>query len=182
MASSPGPSGRDSVVLHSTWTGIVMAVLGSIMMAVVTIAVLATEGWSWWSGALVVVTTALSVVVLFDLPIAAEFGADAVTRRNLARRHRLRWDDVQRLERLRVGILRTRRRGVGGGLVARIGHRRYVLVDTVESQLEFDAVRRVLGERADVLGLTDDLRPEEGHNPTWLYRRQHWRPDSAGRR
>ena len=182
MTSPSSTADSDAVVLHSTWTGIVMSVLGAFAMAAVTIAVIWTDGWSWYSAVLALVSVALAGVVTFDLPIASEFTAEGVTRRSIGRHHHLEWDEVQRLERLRVGVFRTRRDRAGGGLVARIGHRRYTLVDTIESPLEFDAVRRAMGERAEVLGLTDDLRPKEGSSPTWIYRRRHWRPDSAGGR
>jgi hypothetical protein len=76
-------------------------------------------------------------------------------------------------------MLRTRRDGRGGGLVAHIKGRKYVLVDTMESAVEFDDLRRVMGEWADALGLSGGMRPPDGRSPTWLYRKDHWKPESA---
>ena len=51
--------------------------------------------------------------------------------------------------------------------------------DTMESAIEFDELRRVLGEWAGALGLGDDQRPPDGRSPTWLYRQDRWKPESA---
>ena len=122
------------------------------------------------------VAAAAVLVVLLDLPIAATFTADGVTRRALLRRHALCWDKVRRVTRFRKGLLRFTGGGPGG-LVAEVGLARQLLVDVCESQTEFDEIRRILGvERAIALGFTDEARPLDGAKPTWLYRRASWRP------
>lgn len=175
MNAPHGDSPEDRIVLHSSWTGITLAAVGAVML--VAVAIIA------WIGAgatvLTIVVTALAAVavpvVAFDLPIASSFTANGVTRHTPLRHHHLAWGDVGRLKRVRVGIHRTRQ-GRQGGLIANRGHRNYTLVDRVESEFEFDDLRRILGPEAERLGLTDELRPPEGRSPTWLYRRAHWRP------
>lgn len=178
MRAPEGDSPEDRIVLHSSWTGIVLAVVGTVLLA--TVAVIA------WTGAgmtvLTIVVTVLAVVavlvIAFDLPIASTFTSSGVTRHTPLRRHHLAWDDIARLKRVRVGVHRTRH-GRQGGLIANRGHRNYTLVDRVESQMEFDDLRRVLGPQSVRLGLTDELEPPEGRPPTWLYRRAHWRPPDS---
>ena len=128
---------------------------------------------------LLVTSVVFAVVAIVDLPISAEFRSDGVVRRTAVRHQFIEWDRLKRLRRLRVGVWRTRRDGRGGGLLADVKGRNYVLVDTMESAIEFDELRRVLGEWADALGLGDGMRPPDGRSPTWLYRRDRWKPDSA---
>jgi len=166
----------DSITLHSSWRGIALSYAGA--GTLVVFAVLAAT-----RGAATAVTVGVGLaagaallVVLLDLPISATFTADGVTRRALLRRHVLRWDKVRRVTRFRKGLLRFAG-GAAGGLVAEVGLARQLLVDVCESQTEFDEIRRILGtERAIALGFTDEARPSEGTKPTWLYRRERWRP------
>jgi hypothetical protein len=184
MASAATPSGaqRDVVTLHSSWTGIVAAFTGAAIIAAFAAALIARNGVTVVNGVFALVVLALLAVVALDLPIASEFRPDGVLRRALLRHQWIEWDDVTRLGRLRVGVLRTVMSRRGGGLVADINGRNYVLVDRMESAMEFDRLRQVLGERAASLVTTADMRPPEGRSPTWLYRRQEWRPESARRR
>ncbi|NNE10693.1 MAG: hypothetical protein HKN41_00430 [Ilumatobacter sp.] len=170
---------QPSVTLHSTWSGIVMALLGAALFLLFAIGLIVTT-----VNALTVVLFVLALlfaaVALLDMPIASEFRSDGVVRRALLRKQFIPWDRVQRLKRLRVGFLRTRRDGRGGGLLAQVGRRKSVLVDTMESELEFDQLRRVLGDRAEQLGLDGErMRPPDGRSPTWLYRSNRWKPESA---
>ena len=177
-SSAPEAEGR-SVTLHSTWIGIVMSYLGALLFVVFSSSLLAVSGPSAISIGLFVVSLAFAGVALFDLPIAAEFRRDGVVRRTALRHHFIPWDDVTRLRRLRVGVLRTRKDARGGGLVAKVNGRNSVLVDTMESALEFDELERLLGEQGDALGLNDAIRPPDGRSPTWLYRKDRWKPESA---
>lgn len=176
MSSGDAP---DSIVLHSSWTGIVMGFAGAAVMIGVTVLAYVADGFGWVSGVIGVLTVALVLVVVFDLPISAEFDDDGVVRRSVGRHHRLRWDDVSRLRRMRVGVLRGRKDARGGGLIAVIGRRNYTLVDTMEGPREYERLVEILGERADAIGLNDALRPPDGRSPTWIYRRDKWRPDYA---
>jgi len=65
-------------------------------------------------------------------------------------------------------VLRTQRDGSGGGLVVDVKGRNYVLVDRMESAIDF--------------GLSAEKRPPDGRSPTWLCRRREWRPESASAR
>lgn len=177
LPSHTDPAER-SVTLHSTWTGIVMSFAGAAMLLAFAVGLLVTNGLSLVSGVIVVVAVIFAVVAAVDLPIAAEFRRDGVVRRALLRKQFIAWEDVTRLRRLRVGVVRTRR-GSGGGLVAAVGGRKYVLVDTMESATEFDDLRRLLGGMGEALGLNDSMRPPDGRSPTWLYRSKRWKPESA---
>ena len=179
LLSNVPESDSPTVTLHSTWTGIVMSYLGAVLFVAFAVGLLSVSYFGVITVGLLITSVVFAGVALFDLPISAEFRDDVVVRRTALRHQFIDWDRVTRLRRLRVGMLRTRRDGRGGGLVAHIKGRKYVLVDTMESAVEFDEVRRVMGEWADALGLGDDLRPPDGRSPTWLYRRDHWKPDSA---
>ena len=161
-SSAPEAEGR-SVTLHSTWIGIVMSYLGALLFVVFSSSLLAVSGPSAISIGLFVVSLAFAGVV----------------RRTALRHHFIPWDDVTRLRRLRVGVLRTRKDARGGGLVAKVNGRNSVLVDTMESALEFDELERLLGEQGDALGLNDAIRPPDGRSPTWLYHKDRWKPESA---
>jgi hypothetical protein len=168
-----------SIALHSTWIGIVMSYVGAVLFVVFAVGLLVAGVVNLVTIVLLATSLIFTVVALFDLPFAAEFRRDGVVRRMALRHQFISWERVTRLGRLRVGVLRTRRDARGGGLVAAIDRRKYVLVDTMESAVEFDDLRRLLGEWAEALSLTDDLRPPDGRSPTWLYRRNHWKPESA---
>ena len=175
----PSDPDSPSVTLHSTWTGIIVSFSGAALMILFGFGMVFVDGASWFTIGLVVAGVVLVAVVLFDQPIASEFTKHGVTRRAVFRHHRLAWEDITRLSRLRVGVLRTRRDN-RGGLIAEVGRRNYPLVDRMESAIEYDDLRRLLGpEQAENLSLTNDRRPPDGRSPTWKYRRCEWRPESA---
>ena len=177
LSDVPEYDGR-SITLHSTWAGTMMSGFGAVVFLAFAIGMLAVNGAGIVTVALLVAAVFFFVVVLFDLPIAATFRTDGVVRRTLLRHQFLAWDDVTRLRRMRTGIW-SRKDGRGGGLLATIGRRKYMLVDTMESAMEFDELRLVLGsEWAEALGLVDDYRPPDDRSPTWLYRRDQWKPES----
>ena len=155
-----------------------MSYAGGVLLLLFAVGLLIANGLTVVTGVLLVVGVVFLAVVLFDLPISAEFRRDGVVRRALLRNEFLSWDRVTRLRRLRTGVMPRRQRR-GGGLVAKVGRRTYILVDTMEGTIEFDDLRRLLGDRGESLGLTADLRPTEGRSPTWLYRRDRWKPESA---
>lgn len=167
------------MTLHSTWIGIVRSYAGGLIFLGFAVGLLATNGLNLITGGFLVLALVFVAVVLFDIPFATEFRRDGVTRRTALRHHVIPWERVKRIRRLRVGVVRTRRDGRGGGFVADVEGRNYVLVDTMECTVEFDDLRRLLGEQGDALGLSLDLRPPDECNPTWLYRRSKWKPDSA---
>ncbi len=153
--SSPAPT----VTVHSSLSGIALSCSGAIILAVVAVFLLAGGAPLIAVTIAMLLAVAAILVVLFDLPLAAEFSASGVTRRALLRRQHLEWSRVLRVSRARVGVVRTNTRA-SGGLVAEIGRRRYLLVDKAESQVEFEEVRRVVGaEVCERVGLTDALGP-----------------------
>jgi hypothetical protein len=178
ISDAPQYEGR-TITLHSTWTGIVMSYLGAAIFVGFSLLLLLDVGARLVTVGLLVTALIFTAVALFDLPISSEFRADGVVRRTAIRHQFIDWERLNRLRRLRVGLWSRNGSGRGGGLIADVKGRNYVLVDTMESSIEYDELRRVLGEWADALGLTDELRPPDGRSPTWLYRRSHWKPESA---
>lgn len=150
------------------------------MLASFSVVALIAAGIGVVTGALALITLAMVVVVLRDLPLSAEFRPDCVIRRSPLRRVEIAWSDVTRLTRSRTGVAGTRPEARSGGLVAVRNGRRYLLVDRAESEIEFEMVVRVLGDWADALLDQDAIRPLAGRSPTWTYRRRHWRPGSNG--
>lgn len=179
VLSNVPESDSPSITLHSTWMGIAMSYLGAVLFVAFAAGLVVFSEVNLITIGLLVTSLVFAAVALFDLPIASEFRHDGVVRRTALRHQFIDWERVTRLRRLRVGILRTRRDGRGGGLVAAINRRKYMLVDTMESAVEFDELCRVLGEWADALGLRETMRPPDGRSPTWLYRKDRWKPESA---
>lgn len=173
-----------TVTLHSSWTGILLAVVGA--LGVVAIAVLT---WTAEAALLVriiatVVAVGGAIVILVDMPIATTFTRAGLTRRCLLRKHTIPWDRITRLTRVPRGLYRVRRRDSAneGGLVALIGTRQYSLVDQMEGRAEFDALLEVIGVEGDHPLISRLIIPHDGRTPTWSFRRSRWRPDSADRR
>lgn len=178
--SSSERSGESaSLFLHSTWTTILGSTFGTLLMVAFATGLLIDTGWNWFSAVMSAVALALVSLILFEMPISSEFTTEGVTRRSIARHHFLAWEDLTALRRLRMGIMGTRDRARGGGLVAQRGRRTHALVDTMESAEEFEALRDLLGEYTDDLQMYEVRKPSEGRPPTWLYRRSRWKPESA---
>jgi hypothetical protein len=153
------PNDHVPVVIESSWSMVGLAALGAVVAIWLSVVLFVTQGVTIVSVLVALLAVLLTVVILFDLPLSATFTREGVERRALLRRHRIPWVQVRRLSRLRSGILRTFRAEVRGGLVADVGGRSYLLVDRTESPIEFDELRRVLGDQADRLGLDETLRP-----------------------
>ena len=169
----------DSLTLHSTWRGIVLGLCGAVTLSVLGVIAVVGSGGALLAWVLLAFGVAILGVVLFDLPVSSEFDTDGVTRRPLLRRHRLDWADVSQLTRARPGLIAAAARFRPGGLTAKVGRRRYLLVDQCESLDEFDALERVLGDRVDDLRFEDLLLPPVEVEPTWTYRRGRWAPQAS---
>jgi len=168
----------DSITLHSSWRGIGLAYGGAATLMVLVLVAVVGEASTVVSIGVGLAAVSAMLVVLLDLPIATTFTAEGVLRRAVLRKHRISWDRIRRVSRFRKGLL-SFVGGGPGGLVAEVGLARQLLVDVCESQVEFDEIRRILGtERAIALGFTDETRPPDGTKPTWLHRRDRWRPAS----
>lgn len=159
-------------------TGIVGVLLGVFLLVVITIVGLVSAGWTWVTGTLALASAVAVVVSLFDMPVSSVFEAEGVTRRALLRHHHLDWDDVDRLSRVRRGMFRSSRVSPTGGLIAIRGRRNYTLVDRMEGHQEHRALRVLLGEVGERLGVERIAEPAIDQTPTWLHRRAKWAPDN----
>jgi len=169
-------SSDRSITLHSSWKGVASSFIGSLIVFGAGAASVLSGG-STGSWILLVVGAGLVAGVFLDYPVAARFDRDGVTRRALLRRHRIEWDRIGQMTRARPGVAAAARNLKPGGLTAKVGRRRYLLVDQCESRPEFDELMRTLGGRADI-GLDDLIVPPDGVDPTWTYRRARWEPQS----
>lgn len=170
-----GAQSSDAVTLHSSWKGVILGGLGAVIVFVIGLGITLSSG----GGVVPIALLCLGVIflgsTLFDYPVASRFTVDGVERRALLRRHRISWDRVDQLTRTRPGVVGVRRL-MPGGLAAKVGRRRYLLVDQCESTSEFDALCTLLDERTEALGLDELLVPETATDPTWTYRRKRWQP------
>ena len=167
-----------ALTIHSSWRGLVLGVFGVVAIMALGVLSIVRSGGSVGSLILFAFGALLACVVVLDLPVASEFDAQGVTRRALLRHHRLSWGDVDQLTRARPGLVGVRRLKLGG-LVAKVGRRRYLLVDQSESVAEFDELERVLGAAAEALRFDDLLIPHANADPTWTYRRKRWAGQSG---
>jgi hypothetical protein len=183
----PSPDDRTdasppAVVLHSSWTGIVTSGSGAMLLAVVAAWALVVNGPNVVTVSLALAGLAAVLVVVFDMPIASRFDDRGVTRRALLRHHRVDWDDVDRLSRMRKGWFRSSKMAPNGGLIAVRGRRNIALVDRMEGHVEHRHLRIALGEAGERLGIDRVAAPPLDQTPTWLRRRARWAPDGTGQR
>ena len=139
----------------------------------------ASAGWKTVPTLVLLFGLFLSVIALFDYPIASTFSSEQVVRRMVLRRQRISWTRIDQLSRTRPALTARWRGLAPGGLVAVVGRRRYLLVDQCESLDELRRIERLLGEDRDELDLDGLPRPGEETEPTWLYRRAKWAPDGV---
>lgn len=180
MTGSGAPP--TEVTLHSSWRGIVGSFLGALIIA--GLGLLAGFGgrWNVLSVSLCVVGAVFVIGVAVDYPVASTFDTDGVVRRTLLRRQSLRWERVTHLTRARPGMAASLGKMSLGGLVARIGRRRYLLVDQPESGTEYDELEQVLAAAgSDVPDIDRVIRPGDAVSPTWIYRRRRWRREVVRR-
>jgi len=178
MAAPPA----TSITIHSSWRGIVLTLVGSlIVLGLGFIGLAASGGVRLIPVLFLVFGTLFLLVALFDYPVATRFDAEGVHRRSILRRHTIEWDDVRALTRTRPSIMRNFRGLSAGGLAALVGRRRYLLVDQPESEEEYDTLEEVIEAIGEPVLVENVIRP--GQNaPTWLYRRAKWRSPGAQKR
>ena len=99
--------------------------------------------------------------VLFDSPVASTFTTDGVQRRPLLRRHFIAWDRVGQLTRTRPVIAGALKGLTPGGMAAKVGRRRYLLVDQCEALREFQELVELLDDRYVTLGIDEMVQPPE---------------------
>jgi len=162
------------VRLYSSWRGILGGLFGAVAVAMLGLVGVAGGG-GWLSISVAIFGAVLLAIMLLDFPLSSQFHSAGITRRMVLRHQLLAWDRIDRLE--RSG--RARRRSVKtatstlgtGGVVARLGRRRYLVCNQVEGAEEFEQIRRLLDENAP--GLANDLGPPGEHRvPTSLYRQR----------
>lgn len=173
------PPAHAPVMLHTSWRGLLSAFLSPVLLLGYATLLLTARGPGSIAVAALVLGLGLGAVALLDYPHRTELGRDGVRRVCVLRTQLLRWSELVAIERA-PGSARSalRRRGedgqpkvVSGGLVARgLGRRRYLLTDRLESQQEYDEVRRLL-DRLDVATNLRAGRPTTDAPPTDLYRR-----------
>jgi len=165
----------EQITIHSSWKGIITSYGGAALILLGGSIAVSANGGRLLPILILLGGMILTAGVLFDYPLAATFDRDGVVRRALFRRHRIEWERVDQLTRTRPSIFAMRRQVVQGGLTAAVGKRRYLLTDAVESLDEHEALARLLdGHEIAFDGL---LRPPDDVPPSWLYRRQKWRPE-----
>lgn len=175
---SAPPGSGEQVVLHSSWTGVIGSVLGAVVVLVLAGLSATGAGFTVVTALLALAGVGALAVVLFDMPVSSAFDADGVTRRAMLRHHRLDWDDVTRLSRLRKGLLRGSKSAPTGGLIAQRGRRNISLVDRMEGHVEYTRLRAALGEHGERLGIDRIAEPPLDQAPTWMHRRSRWQPTS----
>ena len=180
---TPRGSADEPIVLHGSLLAIVNAYVSPV-------ALIALAVWVGLTRQLTVATIAigglgslLAFVALFDMPLRTEFSRAGITRVCALRRHHIPWDRVTGLERTpsRVshrGTPDPQRPRRPGGLVARIGRRRYMLTNRCEGALEYDRLVVALREWDDVV-IVRARRPPLTTAPTTMYRRK---TNGSGRR
>jgi hypothetical protein len=167
------------VTLHSSWRGITLSLLGALTVFLIGAFSVASVGGGVVPIGLLILGTSFLMAFLFDYPIAATITADAVQRRALLRRHTIVWGRVDQLTRARPAVTMGFRQLTPGGLTAKVGRRRYLLVDQCESMAEFEVLGEVLKDRYAGLGVDEMIIPPETIDPTWTYRRRRWQPETS---
>lgn len=172
-----------SITMHSSWRSLAMGGMTAGLVALAGTWAVAQAGFGPVPATVCVLGWLLVAVMAFDFPVATTFTADGVQRRMVLRRQWFAWERIDQLTRTRPSLVRLDRRVEHGGLTAKLGRRRYLLVDRCESNDEFDSLLGVLeaaGIEDRIAGML--LRPGEKAPPTWLYRRKRWRPDTVSGR
>lgn len=162
------------VRLYSSWRSILGGFLGAVAMT--TLGLVGILGGGGVLSVMVAVFGAFLLgVMLFDFPLSSQFHDEGVTRQMVVRRQLIAWDRIDRLD--RSGRVGRRAAASGapsaatGGVVARLGRRRYLLCNQLEGAEEFARIRRILERCAP--GLADDLGPPGEHRvPTSLWRQR----------
>ena len=197
-----GTTAGQTLVLHSSWRGILLSHATPLLLVVVGGLAIADGGAHPIALALIVLGVALEAVSLLDFPLSAVFGPEGVERRCLLRRRRLAWSEIDDLRRAPGPRLRRvpaaheerparapavphgsgsgRPRRGGSGARTRPAPGGLVAARGRRRYLLVDRVEG--GEEYDALvrrvaawapGLAvHALRPPDGTPPTWLYGRR----------
>lgn len=166
----------QSVTLHSSWKGLILSAAGAIVVFAFGLGVTLASGGATIPVGIVVLGAILLLTVLFDYPVASRFTPEFVERRAILRRQTIAWERVDQITRARPALVGLRNLRPGG-LTAKVGRRRYLLVDQCEAITEFDHLGEVLSDRYAALGMDEMIPPHAETDPTWTYRRRRWQPE-----
>jgi hypothetical protein len=154
----------------------VLSAVGAVLVFVFGVGVTITSGGAGVPIAVLCFGVVFLASVLFDYPVSSRFTTEGVQRRAMLRRHTIDWDRVAQLTRSRPALSGLRNL-TPGGMAAKVGRRRYLLVDQCEALSEFEALVELLEHRYVELGVDEMVIPPVDVDPTWTYRRKHWQPD-----
>jgi hypothetical protein len=173
---------EQRVTIYASWRGAITSLLSPAVLLGLGLAGILIGDANVVAIVLAVIGLVLAAIVVLDYPQRVEFHAAGIDRVCLLRRHRMPWQDIRAIQRARgtmVSYIRLRNAGdtptapqsPTGGLVARgANSRRWLLCDRIESQPEFDAIRRIVEDNADWVAISA-ARPAASTPPTTLYRR-----------
>lgn len=165
-------------MLHSSWKGLLLGAFGGGVITAAGIYSIGATGGAVGSVIILAIGLIILLVVFADFPVSSAFDRNGVTRRPLLRRQRLTWGRVDQLTRTRPRVSVSARSLAPGGLVAKVGRRRYLLCDQCESVDEYNLLSDLLAEHDDAIAFHDLIVPPSGNDPTWTYRRRRWQPQS----
>ncbi len=159
--------GADSVTLRSSPGGIWLTVLSLVGFDAVATAVLVLNGFNAVTVGIAALALMSTIVIVVDVPISTTFDEAGVQRVTPGRRHRIEWEEIDRLVRMRRGGIRLPGSAKHRGIVALRGRKRTVLVDHTESADDHQLLWSVLcgqldAERFDSLRLSDPTEGTEG--------------------
>lgn len=169
-----------SITLHSSWRGITLSLVGALAVLLVGALAVSGNGFVVLPTLILAIGTLMVCAVVFDYPVASTFTPDGVHRRAMLRTHHIAWERVDQLTRARPSLTSGLRHLKPGGLTAKVGRRRYLLVDQCESVSEFDELSEVLDDRFAELAMDEMIVPPESTDPTWTYRRKRWSRTHTG--
>ncbi len=165
-----------SVTLHSSWKGLILSAAGAVALVAFGVGVTVASGGAGIPVVILVLGVIFLATVLFDYPVSSRFTPDFVERRAMLRHQRIGWERVDQLTRARPAVAGLRSL-TPGGLSAKVGRRRYLLVDQCEAISEFYTLSEVLADRFVELGVDEMVLPRSETDPTWTYRRRRWQPE-----
>jgi hypothetical protein len=172
-----------TVTIYSTRRGLLSSAIAPLLLTLLGLWAVATAGFRIIPVVALVSGSSLLSIALLDYPRQTRFGEKGIERINYLRRHYIKWDAVNALERVPISYRTSGRRptagerassrapSTGAGLVARVGKRRYLLVNTVESRAEFEDLTSVIEAFAPHVSINAAI-PSETTVPTDLYRRK----------
>lgn len=169
------------LTIFSNRRGLLSATFTPLLLLGLALVGVLADGLGPIAVALLVLGGGLLLVTAFDYPRRCVFEEDGIWRISFLRGHLLPWERVNSIERARTLMDRRRRRRrrrrdtptlprSAAGLVARVGKRRYLLVNTLESLREFESLTELVETSAPHVLVSADP-PAVTRAPTDLYRR-----------